>query len=200
MQVRIEKDVNGNALMQSSNPEYAYIRVTQKRITIQKSFIRPLNLSALIHGKIQDFEDVGINSLETLPGKIVIKESLVPFNNQDPERDLKIAGDTGIVCTYFDQPIYRVTLFTSDLEDPDVFIQHTNTEEIKAAMEAAKPFEVANSVVPTVEATVEPASKVDKEFFASKDPDVDAAEEILQERKEEEEEEEVSFEDFDFSL
>jgi hypothetical protein len=41
---------------------------------------------------------MGFYAGQELPGTIVIEESLTPFNKKAPERDLKIAGETGIVC------------------------------------------------------------------------------------------------------
>ena len=46
-----------------------------------------------------------------LPGKIVVVESLTPFNPENPDRDLKIAGGTGVICRIDDQPIYRQTFY-----------------------------------------------------------------------------------------
>ena len=73
----------------------------------------------------KDFEFVGID--------ILIKESLIPFNAKNPERDLKIAGDTGIVCRLEGLPIYRKTYYSTKANVDDIFVQHDNKEEIKSA-------------------------------------------------------------------
>jgi hypothetical protein len=78
-----------------------------------------------------------------LPGTVLIKESLVPFNAKDPERDLKVAGSTGIVCTLDGLPIYRKTYYSIKSNVEDIFVQHDNKEEIKAAFSNAS----ANSEV-----------------------------------------------------
>ena len=59
-------------------------------------------------------------------------------NQENPDRDLKIAGDTGIVCRIDDQPIYRQTFYTSNMLGFDQLITHDNTDEIKDVMYAQK--------------------------------------------------------------
>jgi hypothetical protein len=69
---------------------------------------------------------------------IVVIESLTPFNSENPERDLKIAGDTGVICRYDDQPIYRQSFYTSNMNANDQFIVHTNSQEIKEVQAAQR--------------------------------------------------------------
>ena len=45
----------------------------------------------------------------------------------------KRAGNNGPICLFEDQAIYRRTYYTLDLNDADVFIQHTNVQEIREA-------------------------------------------------------------------
>jgi hypothetical protein len=66
-----------------------------------------------------------------ITGKIVVKESFEPFNTTNPDRDLKIAGDTGVICRVGDQPIYRQSFFTQNLNSVDELIMHDNSEEIR---------------------------------------------------------------------
>ena len=75
---------------------------------------------------------------QDLPGNILIKESLEPFNSKNPERDLKVAGDTGIVCRFEGNPIYRKTYYSVSSNAQDVFIQHDNVAELRAAYGASK--------------------------------------------------------------
>jgi L-ascorbate metabolism protein UlaG (beta-lactamase superfamily) len=70
---------------------------------------------------------------QELPGRVVIRESLKPFNDKDPSRDLKIAGDTGVVCKVNGQPIYRKTIYTDVAAVEEVQIAHDNIDEIRAA-------------------------------------------------------------------
>jgi hypothetical protein len=50
---------------------------------------------------------------QMLEGTIVIKESLTPFNEKDPTRDLKVAGSSGILCKVGNDPIYRKTVYSN---------------------------------------------------------------------------------------
>ena len=51
----------------------------------------------------------------------------------NPEKDYKIAGKTGIVCCQDGQPVYRKTFYTLNTNAEDVAVAHNNTEDIKAA-------------------------------------------------------------------
>ena len=70
--------------------------------------------------------------------KIIFKESLTPFDKKNPDRDLKVAGETGITCVQDGAPIYRKNFYTEDEKAIDVTCAHTNKEEIKAAFAALK--------------------------------------------------------------
>ena len=75
---------------------------------------------------------------QELPGKIQIKEALEPFSEKYPERDLKKAGETGIICTQGGAPIYRKTVYDMSGSKADKFEQHDNVAELRAAYEASK--------------------------------------------------------------
>ena len=108
-QVNVSADELGNVIRQSNNnSEYGFIRLTQKRVTFGgSSWVKSSDLSTILHGKLDDLQDLGLKATDSLTGKIIIKESIVPFNNNDADRDLKIAGETGIVCSVDGQPIYN---------------------------------------------------------------------------------------------
>ena len=82
---------------------------------------------------MDDLQSLNLNESTPLNGKIIVKESVTPFSNNDPDRDLKIAGETGIVCSVDDQPIYRKTFFVADITAQDVLIAHTNGDAIREA-------------------------------------------------------------------
>ena len=133
--VKVTADEAGNVVIVSkNNPEWAHIRVEQARIVIDDSgFARKKVISALVHGTVEDLKSFGwVKGLE-LPGKIIFKESLEPFNVSQPERDYKIAGKTGIVCCQDGQPIYRKTFYTLNNAAEDRSEAHTNIEDIRAA-------------------------------------------------------------------
>ena len=133
--VQVVPDDLGNVIRVSkNNPEYAHVRIIQEKVGFTANgWVKKTTLSTLIHGTAVDLEAIGIAKKKTLPGKIVVKESLNPFSTSNPDRDLKIAGDTGVICVSEDQPIYRKTFYVLNDKDEDVLIPHTNKEEIVEA-------------------------------------------------------------------
>ena len=133
--VSIIADDMGNVIRQSNNnAEYGYVRLTQQRVTFgNNGWEKNSNLSTLLLGKLEDLQTLNLTTDTKLPGKIVIKESLSPFSSTEPDRDLKYAGDTGIVCCVDGQPIYRKTVFTADAYSEDELIAHTNGQDIREA-------------------------------------------------------------------
>jgi hypothetical protein len=138
--VVVTADANGNVIgVSENNPEYGYVRVEQSGAFINdQGWLRISKRSALIKGLVKDLVEAGFTSGQELPGKIVVVESLTPFNTQNPDRDLKIAGGTGVVCRIDDEPIYRQTFYTTNQELNDHLIMHTNAEEIKEVQAAQK--------------------------------------------------------------
>jgi hypothetical protein len=103
-----------------------------------RNWLRKKDVSSLIQGEVQDLNDLCLMEGDTLPGNIVIRESLEPFNTNNPEKDYKYAGETGVVCCLDGQPIYRRAIYDASGKLQDELIQHNNTEAIKAANEALK--------------------------------------------------------------
>ncbi len=136
--VTVSADDTGNVIhISENNPEYGYVRIESVLTEINaEGWLRTVKRSALIKGLVKDLVAYGFHKDQTLPGKIVVKESLTPFNPENPERDLKVAGSTGVVCRMDDQPIYRQTFYTQHIEAEDNLIPHTNTEEIRNARKA----------------------------------------------------------------
>lgn len=120
----------------SNNNGYGFIRVSQTRMQLDErtGFVAPKTLSALIKGKVEHLEMFNYKAGQELPGKIVIKESLEPFNTKNPEKDYKIAGDTNVVCCVDGQPIYRNCFYNVSGTDMDELIAHTNTDAIREAI------------------------------------------------------------------
>ena len=124
----------GMVICQSSNPEFGYVKVQQLKTLIDNDgFLKSKMVSALIVGTIGDLKLADFKAGQKLDGKIVIVESLTPFNKKSPDRDLKIAGDTGIVCTLEGQPIYRKTKFSFNVNAEDTFVMHDNVDELRLA-------------------------------------------------------------------
>lgn len=137
--VKITADKNGNVISVSpNNPEYAWIFVEQTTVQFDNGWMKNVLRKARINGKKNELVDANFTGGQEIPGKIIVLESLVPFNNEEPDRDLKIAGKTGIICRYEDQPIYRQSYFTTNLNSYDELINHTNRDEIREVMLAQK--------------------------------------------------------------
>lgn len=118
----------------SNNPEYGNIRVTQERFMMDDSgFLRPRTISALIAGKVEDLHRLNVSDGQSIDGRITQRHSMTPFNPKDPERDLKIAGETGVICMVGENPIYMKSFFNFDPHTQDgARIEHDNGAEIKA--------------------------------------------------------------------
>ena len=123
----------------TKNSMYGFIKVEQiKTIIDDNGFLSAKPISALIIGSLVYLKLTGFHAGQKLDGKIVIEESLTPFNEKNAEREIKIAGDTGILCTVEGQPIYRRTRFSYNAAIPDVFVKHDNIEELRAAYSPLK--------------------------------------------------------------
>lgn len=131
--VTVTADPSGQAVVASqNNPEFGYVRVAQTRnIVDERGWLKNKPVAALILGKTADLRET-YQANQELEGKIVIKESLTPFNKKSPEKDLKVAGETGITCMVGDKPIYRKAFYSQDADAKDVLVQHTNVAAIKA--------------------------------------------------------------------
>ena len=101
----------------------------------KKGWLNVKPVSTLVQGEIEMLEKLEWKTNQQLKGHIVIKESLESFNTNNPERDYKIAGETGVVCCVDGQPIYRKTFYDITGQDTDVLIEHTNQNEIRKAAE-----------------------------------------------------------------
>jgi hypothetical protein len=127
--------IEGNVINKSkNNPNYGYIRVEQTRMIVDEmGFARKQTLSALISGTIETLESFGWTPGQEIEGTVVVKESMKPFNRSNPDADLKVAGDTNIICSVNGAPIYRKNFYSTSITAEDVLIAHTNSAEIKAA-------------------------------------------------------------------
>jgi hypothetical protein len=136
-----------------NNPDYAYVRFQQVRTMIDDNgFARRKTITAIMPGLLEDLTAMNLFAGQQLDGKIVIEESLTPFNKKTPERDLKIAGETGIVCTLGGLPIYRRTKFSFNSATQDSTLDHDNVDELRAAYAAQKS---TAAVVPNEDFSIE---------------------------------------------
>jgi hypothetical protein len=133
--VKVTGDELGNVIHQSSNnPEYGYVRVEQVRTMFDdNSFLRRKVVSALIIGYMEDLKEEKYYAGQELPGKVIVIESLNPSNKNDLTKNLKVAGNTGVVCALNGQSIYRKSIYSIANNAADELIKHDNVDEIKAA-------------------------------------------------------------------
>lgn len=131
--VKVAANEAGQVITQTSNPEYSYIRVVQEKSVFQGGWMRNKTVSALISGKTEDLKAAGFVNGQSLPGKIVVCEQTTPFSEGEfADRDLKIAGDTGVICTIGGEAIYRKAFYTEDVNATDITVDHDNQDEINA--------------------------------------------------------------------
>ena len=133
--VTIVPDEQGNAIRVSkTNAEYAHIRLVQQKVFFNtQGWVDNKSRSTLVHGKLEDLKAMGFEPGQELSGNIVIREQTEPFNSSNPDRDLKKAGDTGIICCAHGEPIYRRTFYDASGKEQDVLVAHTNGDAIREA-------------------------------------------------------------------
>src|SRR3990172_7650386 len=120
-------------VVSKDSPAYGSVRVEQERHVISETgWLKIKSVSALILGSVEELKRAGYEAGQELEGKIVIRESLSSFNPKNPEKDLKIAGNTEITCMVGDKPIYRKAFYSQNPDAQDVLVAHTNSEVIKA--------------------------------------------------------------------
>ena len=138
--VKIVADATTGAVVKvsESNPEFSSVRLEQVRTVIgNNNFIERKTVSTLLQGATSDLTAMGFYAGQELPGSIVIEESLTPFNKKTPERDLKVAGETGIICTVGGQPIYRRAVYSAATNAQDTLVKHDNVEQLRSAYSQA---------------------------------------------------------------
>ncbi len=152
--VFVKADENGGVIrVSANNPEFGWVIFAQEVASFNNGWLKLNTRSVRQMGKVADLEKVGYKANQKLNGQIVITESLTPFNEKDPERDLKIAGTTGVVCTVNGEPIYRQVEYTMDMKRVDVLIDHDNGDEIRAAWAAQQSN--SKNITPSIESLVE---------------------------------------------
>lgn len=152
--VKVTADKAGSIISVSkNNPEWGHIRVEQTRMQLDdKGFARATRLSALIPGTVEHLSAFGFTEGQELSGRIYVKEQTTPFNEKAPEKDVKVAGTTGVICKFGEAPIFRKNFYSEDSAKVDETLEHTNTEEIAAAREAMK--STASAMAPSTDFNV----------------------------------------------
>ena len=114
----------------STNSEYGYIRVEQTTSAFVDGWVRQIKKSALVRGKVADLQMLGWKNGQNLPGKIQIVESTTPTNANDLTQDQKVNPQSGEVLTVGGLPIYRKSVYTTDVNLEDVLVQHDGTMQV----------------------------------------------------------------------
>ena len=184
--VRVSPDDQGNVIRVSkNNPEYGCIRLEQQRVSFNtQGWVNNKKLSCLIHGKVEDLQSLAFDAETELPGKIVV-------------RDLKIAGDTGVVCCKYGEPIYRKSFYVTNADESDIFIAHTNTEDIQNANGGSKGQLSQSELDEIMTKSDKKKSKAEKESEVTME---DVKENVKEEVIEEPQEEVVEMENETFEL
>lgn len=126
-------------IISKKNPEWGHIKVEQHVTEVDENgFGKARKRTALIPGKIDDLKLFGWKANQEVDGKIIIKESIIPFNPKNPDYDIKIAGASGIVCTVNGQTIYRKSFFSQHPNAYDILVRHDNEADIQAAYQEIK--------------------------------------------------------------
>ena len=124
--VIVTADQNGRVIVPAGT-DFGYIRVQQSTTKFtERGFAVMTTVSALIFAKLDVLRSFGWKDSQEIEGKIVIKESLTPFNTKDPDKDLKVAGKSNIPCTKNGRKIYRRAVYTTDMSAVDTLIAHDN--------------------------------------------------------------------------
>ena len=63
----------------TKNPEWGTFRVDAENVSMENGILNLSKRSAFIRGKIEQLNQLGLKAGQTLPGKIVKKESFEPF-------------------------------------------------------------------------------------------------------------------------
>ena len=130
--VYVVGDENGGVInVSANNPEYGWVVLRQNKMSINNGWLQNKSVSTIVMGTVTNLEAMNYVAGEVLDGKIIVEERTTPFSSED--RDLKIAGDTGIVCSVGGKPIYRKTFYTTNMNLTDTLIPHDNGDAIRAA-------------------------------------------------------------------
>lgn len=140
--VRITKHAEtGEVVNPTKNPEFSYIRVEQTVTSMENGFFNERNRSAIITGPTEKLQAANFKAGQTLPGKIVVRETLQPqYDGQEP----KINPETGEALTQGGNEIYRQSVYTEDLSQHDQLLSHDTVEE-SAAVKAEQKAEMSIS-------------------------------------------------------
>jgi hypothetical protein len=148
--VNVVADSNGNVIIQTKNPEFGYIKISQTRMRIDDSgFLKSSNYIALIKGKIDDLKVLNFSPGQKISGNIIIIEKTNPMNAKHPKRNLKVDYTSGEVMTDSEgNPIYRDTIWDPSGIKEDILIQTVSSEKTNIVIPKKKVVETFTKTKP----------------------------------------------------
>lgn len=115
----------------TKNPEWGTFRVDSENVSMENNFFNVSKRSAFIRGKIADLNSLGLKAGQSLPGKIVKRESFEPFYEG---QQAKINPSNGETVLTNGRPTYIEFVYSANAEAPDVWVgQDTNAVSAEVA-------------------------------------------------------------------
>lgn len=103
----------------TKNLEWGTFRVDSENISMENGILNLSKRSAFIRGKIEQLNQLGLKAGQSLPGKIVKRESFEPFYEGQPA---KINPTTNEVVLTNGRPTYIEFVYSANAESPDVWV------------------------------------------------------------------------------
>ena len=120
------------------NNQFGYVVLRQIREEFSENgFVEEKAVTCLVKGEISVLKRRNWKPWQSLKGKIAVQESLPPFREKSIDYDIKMSSrEGGVMLVHEDQPIFRRTFYSINPDKEDTYIQHTNVEEVRAAISA----------------------------------------------------------------
>lgn len=120
------------------NKDFGYVLLRQLRDEFSENgFIEEKPVTCLVKGPVEVLKRKSWKPWQQIKGKIVVQESLEPFREKSLEYDIKMSSsEGGVMLVHEDQPIFRRTFYSVNAEKEDTYIEHTNVDEVRAAVAA----------------------------------------------------------------
>lgn len=103
----------------------------RKCLFTQDGSIKKELIKSVIIGDKDDLDRLVLNRSE-LEGTIVVRDSIIPYNNQK-NQDLSLCPITGVTLKYNGNSIYRKYFYSNNKTAKDEIIEHNNLDEIRSA-------------------------------------------------------------------
>ena len=109
----------------TNNPAFGTIRLDSEHKSMEKGFVNIQKRSAFVRGRIEDLNALDLKSGQSLPGKIIKRESFEPFyEGQAP----KINPTTAEIVLTNGRETYLEFVYTEDDNATDQWVGANNVE------------------------------------------------------------------------